>query len=53
MERERENAPYGGDEAKAKGDDFSDIDPDELTGPGGRLPAVDGATEADDPKEPS
>ena len=48
---EREKAPYEGEEAEAPGEDFSHIDPDELTGPGGRLPAVDGATEADDPKE--
>ncbi|MEW6472209.1 MAG: hypothetical protein AB1679_08055 [Actinomycetota bacterium] len=53
MERERETAPYEGDEVRAPDEDFSDIDPDELTGPGGRLPAVDGATEADDPKERS
>jgi len=49
---ERDRKPYEGDEAEAKGQDFSAIDPDELTGPGGRLPAVDGLTEADDPKEP-
>ena len=49
MDREKE--PYEGDEAKAQGDDFSDIDPDELTGPGGRLPAAEGLTDADDPKE--
>jgi hypothetical protein len=42
--------PYEGPEAEAQGQDFSDIDPDELTGPGGRLPAVDGLTDADDPK---
>jgi len=51
MEQQREEKPYEGEEAKAKGDDFSDVDPDELTGPGGRLPAVDGLTEADDPKD--
>jgi hypothetical protein len=50
---EREKAPYEGEEAKSPGEDFSQVDPDELTGPEGRLPAVDGATEADDPKEPS
>jgi hypothetical protein len=49
----RNEAPYEGEEAKAKGEDFGDIDPDELTGPGGRLPAVDGLTESDDPKEGS
>jgi len=43
--------PYEGDEAKAPGEDFGPVDPDELTGPGGRLPAVDGLTDADDPKE--
>jgi len=55
MESERDTAPYEGEEAQATsaGDDFSGIDPDELTGPGGRLPAVDGLTEADDPKEKS
>jgi hypothetical protein len=55
MERmEQDNPPYEGEEATAApGDDFSGIDPDELTGPGGRLPAVDGLTEADDPKETS
>ena len=42
--------PYEGDEAEAPTDDFSPVDPDELTGPGGRLPAVDGLTAADDPK---
>lgn len=51
MDREKE--PYEGDEAKAKGEDFDHIDPDELTGPGGRLPAAEGLTDADDPKEPS
>jgi hypothetical protein len=40
--------PYEGDEAMAPEEDFSHIDPDELTGPGGRLPAVDGLTPADD-----
>jgi len=49
MDREKE--PYEGEETKAQGDDFSEIDPDELTGPGGRLPAADGLTAADDPKE--
>jgi hypothetical protein len=48
---QREEKPYEGEEAEAKGDDFSDVDPDELTGPGGRLPAVDGLTDADDPKD--
>jgi hypothetical protein len=48
MEREK---PYEGEEAQAPGDDFSAIDPDELTGPGGRLPAAEGLTDADDPKE--
>ena len=51
MDREKES--YEGDEAKAPGEDFSHIDPDELTGPGGRLPAAEGLTDADDPKEPS
>jgi len=51
MDREKE--PYEGDEAKAPGEDFSEIDPDELTGPGGRLPGADGLTDADDPKEGS
>jgi len=46
----REDAPYEGEEVKAKGEDFGDVDPDELTGPGGRLPAADGLTEKDDPK---
>ena len=50
---EREQEPYEGDEAKAPGDNFDHIDPDELTGPGGRLPAAEGLTDADDPKEPS
>ncbi len=49
MDREKE--PYEGDEAEASGEDFSHIDPDELTGPGGRLPAADGLTDADDPKD--
>jgi hypothetical protein len=40
--------PYEGGEAMAPEEDFSHIDPDELTGPGGRLPAVDGVTAADD-----
>lgn len=51
MTMEREKTPYEGEEAQTPGEDFSHIDPDELTGPGGRLPAVDGATEADDPKD--
>jgi hypothetical protein len=51
MASDRDRQPYEGPEAQAKGDDYSAIDPDELTGPGGRLPAVDGLTEADDPKE--
>jgi hypothetical protein len=51
MEREKE--PYEGDEAKATGEDFDHIDPDELTGPGGRLPAAEGLTDADDPKDPA
>ena len=42
--------PYEGEEAEAPGEDFGRVDPDELTGPGGRLPAVDGLTDADDPK---
>ena len=50
MAGERDRKPYEGEEAEADGQDFSAIDPDELTGPGGRLPAVDGLTEADDPK---
>ena len=50
---ERDKAPYEGEEAEAAGQDYSGIDPDELTGPGGRLPAVDGATQADDPKDGS
>jgi hypothetical protein len=45
--------PYEGEETKAQGDDFGDVDPDELTGPGGQLPAVDGLTDADDPKDTS
>ena len=49
----REKEPYEGDEAKAPGEDFSPVDPDELTGPGGRLPGADGLTDADDPKEES
>ena len=50
---EREKAPYEGEESEAPGEDFSHIDPDELTGPGGKLPAAPGATEADDPKDDS
>ncbi|HLJ09016.1 MAG TPA: hypothetical protein VKX24_10785 [Acidimicrobiia bacterium] len=42
--------PYEGEEAEAPAEDFGAVDPDELTGPGGRLPAVDGLTGADDPK---
>jgi hypothetical protein len=49
-DRERQG-PYEGDEARAPGEDFSPIEPDELTGPGGRLPGADGLTEADDPKD--
>ena len=48
---DREKKPYEGDEAESEGADFSKIDPDELTGPGGRLPAADGLTDADDPKD--
>ncbi len=48
---ERETNPYEGEEVEAPGQDFSHIDPDELTGPGGQLPAADGLTDADDPKE--
>lgn len=48
---DRDKQPYEGEEAEAPGEEFSHIDPDEMTGPGGRLPAVDGLTEADDPKE--
>ena len=51
MAGERDRKPYEGEEAEADGQDFSAIDPDELTGPGGRLPAVAGLTDADDPKE--
>ena len=51
MAMEREQAPYEGEEAQTPGEEYGHIDPDELTGPGGRLPAVDGATDADDPKE--
>ena len=51
MASDRDREPYEGPEAEAQGEDFSAIDPDELTGPGGRLPAVDGLTEADDPKQ--
>ena len=51
LHMDRENEPYEGEEAKSEGGDFSNVDPDELTGPGGRLPAVDGLTDADDPKE--
>ena len=43
--------PYEGEEAEASAEDFGPVDPDELTGPGGRLPAVDGLTTGDDPKE--
>ena len=50
---DRDKNPYEGEEAEASGEDFSRIDPDELTGPGGRLPAADGLTEADDPKDRS
>jgi hypothetical protein len=50
---EREKTPYEGEESEAPGEDFSHIDPDELTGPGGKLPAAPGATEADDPKDDS
>jgi hypothetical protein len=42
--------PYEGEEAEAPAEEFGSVDPDELTGPGGRLPAVDGLTSADDPK---
>ena len=48
---DREKKPYEGDEAESEGTDFSEVDPDELTGPGGRLPAADGLTDADDPME--
>lgn len=51
MERTDKDKPYEGEEAQAPGEEFAHIDPDELTGPGGRLPAVDGLTEADDPKQ--
>ena len=51
MERTEKDQPYEGDEAQAPGEEFAHIDPDELTGPGGRLPAADGLTDADDPKE--
>jgi len=40
--------PYEGEEAEAPAEDFGPVDP-ELTGPGGRLPAVDGLTPDDDP----
>lgn len=50
---DRDKKPYEGEEAEASGEDFSRIDPDELTGPGGRLPAADGLTDADDPKDRS
>jgi hypothetical protein len=50
MERDK---PYEGEEATTPGEDFSGIDPDEMTGPGGRLPAADGLTDADDPKDGS
>jgi hypothetical protein len=48
--REPGAKPYEGEEAEAPTEDFGPVDPDELTGPGGRLPAVDGLTDADDPK---
>lgn len=48
---DRDRQPYEGPEAEAPGEEFGHIDPDELTGPGGRLPAADGLTDADDPKE--
>ena len=51
MERREQDQPYEGPEAEAPGEEFDHINPDELTGPGGRLPAVDGLTDADDPKE--
>jgi hypothetical protein len=53
MRMDRETQPYEGEEAKAPDENFDKIDPDELTGPGGRLPAAEGLTDADDPKEPS
>ena len=49
----REKEPYEGEEAQATGADFDKTDPDELTGPGGRLPAAEGLTDADDPKDPA
>jgi len=49
MAGERDRKPYEGEEAEADGGDFGAVDPDELTGPGGRLPAADGLTPADDP----
>jgi hypothetical protein len=47
-DRRDEETPYEGEEATAPP---GGPDPDELTGPGGELPSIPGATPADDPPD--